>query len=189
MHAPKALAVALIVGIGAACAKESDTAMADSATATMTAAAAPALDDAAIVGIYDAANTWDISTGGLAATKGSTQAVKDLGAMLERDHKAVQQQGRDLAAKLGVTPTPVAADFALKMNYEAAKANLDTLSGPAFDRAFLEYEVAYHQNVIDAINGTLLPAIQNAELKALVETVAPAFEAHRAAAANLLSTM
>ena len=36
---------------------------------------------------------------------------------------------------------------------------------------------------------TFLPAIKNAELKAFVEKVAPAFEAHRVAAANLLAKL
>jgi putative membrane protein len=63
-----------------------------------------ALDDPTIVAIFDAANTSDIETGELGAKKGSTQAIRDFGAMLARDHKTVRQQGRDLAKKLGVTP-------------------------------------------------------------------------------------
>ena len=55
---------------------------------------------------------------------------------------------------------------------------LQGLSGPAFDKAFLEHEVAYHKAVVDAVTTTLLPAIKNAELKAFVEKVAPAFVAH-----------
>ena len=58
--------------------------------------------------------------------------------------------------------------------------------GAEFDKAFLQHEVAYHDAVIAAINGTLLPAIQNAELKKLVQVVAPAFVAHRDAAKNML---
>ena len=71
--------------------------------------AAPAIDDAAIVGIFDIANTWDIATGTLASTKAASKEVKDFGTMLARDHKVVQDSGRALAAKLKVTPTPVAA--------------------------------------------------------------------------------
>ena len=145
-----------------------------------------ALDDAAIVGIFDAANTWDIATGSLAAGKASRKDVKDFGAMLARDHKEVQKQGRDLAARLSVKPTPVAADFALRKDYDETMKKLGALSGGEFDKAFLAHEVAYHQAVIDAVKGSFLPAIRNAELKAFVEKVAPAFEAHRAAADNLL---
>ena len=149
-------------------------------------ATAPALDDAAIVGIFDIANTWDIETGNLAASKATRKDVKDFGAMLARDHKTVQDSGRALAGKLKVTPTPVAADFPLKVAHDAAMKKLQGLSGPAFDKAFLEHEVAYHKAVIDAVNKTLLPALKSAEVKALVLKVAPAFAAHQLAAEQLL---
>lgn len=149
-----------------------------------TPAAAPALDDPTIVAIFDGANTADLETGELAAKKGSTKAVRDFGAMLAHDHKAVRQLGRDLAAKLHVTPTPPDDDASAKAHADAM-ATLRAKAGVEFDKAFLEHEVAFHQSVIDAVGSTLLPAIQNAELKALVEKVAPNFEAHRAAAAQL----
>jgi putative membrane protein len=135
------------------------------------------LNDATIVAIFDAANTADIETGGVAEKRGSTKEVRDFGAMLARDHKMVRQQGRDLAAKLGVTPTPPKDDRGAK-DHAAAMARLRSLEGAEFDRVFLRHEVDFHRAVIDAINGTLLPAIQNEELKALVEKVAPAFHAH-----------
>jgi putative membrane protein len=148
--------------------------------------AKPRLDDAAIVGIFDAANTWDVATGSLAAGKATRKDVKELGTMLARDHKSVQKQGRELATRLGVTPTPVASDFALKKDYDDTMKKLAGLKGADFDRAFLEHEVAFHKAVIDAVTNTFLPAIKNAELKAFVEKVAPAFAAHMAAADNLL---
>jgi putative membrane protein len=148
--------------------------------------APPALDDAAIVGIFDIANTWDIATGSLAATRAARSDVKEFGAMLARDHKTVQDSGRSLATKLKVTPTPVPADFPLKVAHEAAMKKLRGLSGPAFDKAFLEHEVAYHKAVIDAVNKTLMPAIKSVELKAFVTQVAPAFAAHQLAAETLL---
>src|SRR5438105_1928736 len=71
-------------------------------------ASAPAakLNDPTIVAIFDAANTWDVETGQLAAKKGTTKEIRDFGAMLVHDHTLVRQQGRDLAKKLSVTPTP-----------------------------------------------------------------------------------
>src|SRR5215212_1122471 len=189
---------ALVTTTTAACTAKSDREQTDSANAANAAApataepasaqtpapAAPALNDPTIVAIFDAANTADIETGSLAAEHGSTKEVRDFGAMLARDHKAVRQQGRDLAAKLGVTPTPPSDSGSAKAHAEAM-ATLRTKRGADFDRAFLDHEVKFHQDVINAVQSTLLPAIQNAELKDLVVKVAPAFEAHRAAAANL----
>jgi putative membrane protein len=162
------------------------------ALAALVAGALPAhaqaakLDDPTIVAIFDAANTWDIQTGQLAEKKGTTKAVKDYAAMLVRDHTNVRQQGRDLAAKLKVTPTPP-KDFALAKAHADAMKKLQGLSGKDFDKAFLQNEVDYHQAVIDAVTSTLLPSLQNADVKDLVTKVAPAFGAHRDAAKNLLA--
>lgn len=142
-------------------------------------------DDPTIVAIFDAANTADIETGQLAAQRGSSDKVRAFGTMLANDHTHVRQLGRDLAKKLGVTPTPP-KDRASADAHAAAMKKLRGLSGPAFDRAFLEHEVAFHAAVIDAVTTTLLPAIDNAELKALVEKVAPAFVAHQKAAEAML---
>jgi putative membrane protein len=143
-----------------------------------------ALDDPTIVAIFDAANTADIETGSLAAKRAQSKAVRDYGAMIAHDHDAVRQLGRDLAKKLGVTPTPPADDASAKAHSQAM-TTLRAKHGADFDIAFLQHEVAFHQAVIDAVQTTLLPAIQNAELKALVVKVAPAFQAHMLAAQRL----
>jgi putative membrane protein len=149
------------------------------------AAQAASLDDPTVIAIFDAANSWDMETGAIARRKGSTKEVRDFGAMLVRDHQVVRQQGRDLVKKLGVRPTPP-ADFAMAKDHAAALRTLRARSGRAFDRAFLQHEVAYHKAVIDAVNGTLLPALENEEARALVTKVAPAFQAHMLAAQALL---
>ena len=150
-------------------------------------AAALKLDDPHIVAIFDNANTWDIETGGLGAKKGTTKEIRDFGAQLERDHTNVRQQGRDLAKKLGVKVPALPKDFQMKKDHDAAMKNLDGLSGKAFDKAFLQHEVDYHKAVIEAVNTTLMPALQNQEVKDLVTKVAPAFKAHQDMAQNLLN--
>src|SRR5579862_858144 len=74
--------------------------------------AAAKLDDPTIVAIFDAANTWDMESSGLAVKKSHQTDVVNLAKMFVHDHSAVRQQGRDLAKKLGVTPTPP-ADFGM----------------------------------------------------------------------------
>ncbi|HKW46547.1 MAG TPA: DUF4142 domain-containing protein [Gemmatimonadaceae bacterium] len=162
-----------------------------STTHSLRAAPAPkaaALDDATIVAIFDAANTWDIETGALAEKKGTTKDVREFGAMLVHDHTMVRQQGRDLAKKLGVQPTPP-KDFAMAKDHEAAMKTLRAASGAEFDRAFLQHEVAFHKAVIDAVSTTLLPSTKNPELKDLETKVAPAFQAHMTAAQQKLDAL
>ena len=103
------------------------------AITSATAGARPdSLDDPTIVAIFDAANTWDVETGDLAAVRGKSADVREFGKMLSRDHKAVRQQGRDLAQKLGVTPTPP-KDFGMAKDHAAAIASLKKLEGADFD--------------------------------------------------------
>jgi len=157
---------------------------------SLRAAPAPtfALDDATIVAIFDAANTWDIETGALAEKKGTTKDIRDFGAMLVHDHTMVRQQGRDLAKKLGVHPTPP-KDFAMAKDHEAAMKTLREAKGAEFDRAFLQHEVAFHKAVIDAVTRSLLPSTKNQELKGVETRVAPAFQAHMTAAQQKLDAL
>ncbi len=68
-------------------------------------------------------------------------------------------------------------------------AKLPKSAGKEFDKAFLQNEIDYHTAVIDAVTKTLLPAIKNAEMKAFVTKVAPAFQAHLDQAKAMLAKM
>jgi putative membrane protein len=182
LHALATLSLAL--GVSALTASCNSLAAQEHIRPTAAESPAPALDDATIVAIFDNANTADIETGKLAAERGHSNEVRQFGAMLARDHDMVRQQGRDLAKKLGVTPTPPAGDKSAQ-DQAAVIRRLSALKGAEFDRAFLQREVQFHKDVIAAIKTTLLPAIKNEELKALVVQVAPAFEAHLQMAENL----
>jgi putative membrane protein len=156
------------------------------AQGTAAASAKPAIDDPTIVAIFDAANTWDIEAAQVALKKSHSKDVRSFAQMMAHDHRAVRQMGRDLAKKLKVTPTPPGKDFALYQAHLAAMKTLRaTKRGAAFDKAYIDNEVAFHQAVIDAMTTTLLPATQNAELKQLETTVAPNFQAHLLAAKKL----
>jgi putative membrane protein len=144
------------------------------------------LTEAGVVAIFDLANTADIETGTLGEQRGTTKEIREYGQMLRQVHVAVRQQGRDLAKKLGVTPVMPEGSTMAK-DHAAVVARLSSLKGAEFDRAFLQHEQAFHAAVLAAVKSTLLPAIENKELKDFVTSLAPAFEAHRLAAENLLS--
>ena len=150
--------------------------------------AGTSLDDPTIVAIFDAANGYEIEASQLALKQSHTKAVRDLAQQFMHDHEAVRQQGRELAKKLGVKPTPPKAN-PLAADHAKAMKDLKGKSGSAFDKAYAAEEVRYHQQVIDAINTTLLPAISNAELKAFVQKIGPAFQGHLEAAKHLESEL
>src|SRR3954462_5113711 len=139
------------------------------------AAFAQAPNDAQIAHIVVTANQVDIDAGKLAESKGSTADVKAFGKQMVNDHGGVNKQAKDLAGKLHVTPEDNPTSQSLKSGGDKNVAHLKSLKGAAFDKAYVDNEVAYHQAVLDAIDKTLIPSAQNAELKALITKVRPAF--------------
>ena len=143
-----------------------------------TAAWAQAPNDAQIAAIVVTANQVDIEAGKLAQSKATNPEVKAYGAMMVTDHTGVNKQAVDLATKLGVKPEDNPTAQSLKSGGAENIKNLQSLSGAAFDKAYIDHEVEYHQAVLDALDKTLIPSAQNAELKALLVKVRPAFMAH-----------
>jgi putative membrane protein len=105
------------------------------------------------------------------------------------DHTGVNKAATDLAGKLKVTPQDNPTSQSLKSGGDKNIAHLKTLKGTAFDKAYIDHEVAYHQQVIDALDNTLIPGATNAELKALLIKVRPAFVAHLEHAKLLQSSL
>jgi len=135
-------------------------------------------NDAQIAAIVVTANQVDIDAGKLAESKGKHKDVRAFGKMMVTDHTGVNKSAKELVAKLHVKPEDNPTAESLKKGGQENVAHLKTLKGDAFDKAYIEHEVAYHQQVIDAMDKTLIPSAQNAELKALLVKVRPAFVAH-----------
>jgi len=134
--------------------------------------------DPQIAGIVVTANQIDVEAGKLAKSKSKNKEVKDFAQQMITDHTAVNKQAAALAKKLGVKPEPSDTSKSLKQGAQQNVAKLKTLKGGAFDKAYIEHEVAYHQQVLDAIDKVLIPDAQNQELKDLITKVRPAIAAH-----------
>ena len=134
--------------------------------------------DPQIAHIVVTANQIDIDAGKLAKAHSKNKEVQQFAQQMITDHTAVNKQAGALAKKLGVKPEDNDTSKALKKGAADNVANLKKLKGAEFDKAYVEHEVAYHQQVLDAIDKVLVPSAQNAELKGLIEKVRPAIATH-----------
>lgn len=134
--------------------------------------------DPQIAAIVVAANQVDIDAGKLAERKAHTADVKAFAERMVTDHTGVNQAAVGLAEKLHLTPESNPTSESLKQGGEQNLATLRNLSGKAFDKAYIDHEVAYHQSVLDAMDKVLIPSAQNLQLKALLVKVRPAFVDH-----------
>ena len=145
--------------------------------------------DPQIAHIAYTAGQLDIAAAGQALKKSKNQEVIDFANLMARDHAAVNDQALALVKKLGVTPEDNPTSQTLSKQAADKLAELEALEGAAFDAAYVANEVAYHQTVNGALKSTLIPAAQNAELKALLETGLTLFTEHQQHAEHLAATV
>ena len=105
------------------------------------------------------------------------------------DHSGVNKSATELVHELHVNPESNATSRSLQQGGEKNIVALKKLKDGAFDRAYIDHEIAYHQSVIEALDKTLIPSAQNAELKALLVKVRPAFVAHLEHAKQLQASL
>lgn len=134
--------------------------------------------DPQIVGVVVAANQIDIDYARLALQKSKNKEVREFAQQMATDHSALQKAVGNLGAKLNVTPAESDTSKALKAQAQQTTDRLTGLQGSAFDKAYVDNEVAYHKAVIQAVSTVLIPNAQNAELKKALQGAAPLFQGH-----------
>jgi len=151
--------------------------------------AAAALTDPQIAHVAVTANAVDVEVAKLATAETKNPTVRGFAQTMITDHTAVIGQATNLAKKLGVTPADNAVSQSLWSGAKEAEAGLGKVKGAAFDRAYMDREVAYHEAVLQALDGTLIPGASNAELKSLLQAVRPAIAAHLAHAKTIRAAL
>jgi putative membrane protein len=134
--------------------------------------------DPQIAHIAYTAGQLDIEAAKQALQKSKNKEVRAFAQDMERDHKAVNDKALALVKKLKVTPEDNDTSKALVKQAKEKRAELAKLSGAAFDKAYIENEVAYHKTVNGALQNTLIPSASNSELKDLLTTGLKIFQGH-----------
>ena len=148
--------------------------------------AADSLSDVEIAHAAYSADDLDIAYAKLALEKSKTPAIREFAELMVKDHTAANQAALELVKKLGVTPKDNAFSQALIKNGEAKKAELRGLSGAAFDKAYAQNELAYHQVVVKTVAEQWIPTIQNAEFKKFMTGSNEIFKVHQAHAQHMV---
>ena len=139
---------------------------------------APKLTDPEIAHVGVTANQIDVNYGKLALEKSKNKDIRHFAETMIKDHEGVIKQATELAAKLGVTPADNAMSKSLKQGEVAEMKKLRALNGVAFEKAYIDNEVAYHKAVINAVKTVLIPQTQNADLKNLFISISPVLDSH-----------
>ena len=143
--------------------------------------------DPQIAHIAYTAGVIDIEAAKQAIAKSKNKDVVAFAQDMVRDHEEVNKQALALVKKLNVTPEDNATSQALTKAAADTHEKLAGLDGAAFDKTYVDNEVAYHKQVNGALETLLIPSASNGELKSLLETGLKIFEGHQQHAEHVAS--
>jgi putative membrane protein len=138
------------------------------------------LTDPEIASVAVTANQIDIDYAKIAEKKSQNADVIKFAQTMAKDHQSVIDQAVALVTKLGVTPKTNATTKSFLAGAAKTKAMLNSKKGNAFNKAYIDNEVAYHKAAINEVETVLIPDATNPELKSLLQSAVPLFKAHLA---------
>ena len=140
--------------------------------------AAYSLSDVEIAHAAYTADELDIAYAQIALERSQTPAIREFARLMIKDHTAANDAALALLKRLGVAPKDNPFSQTLARNGEAKKTELRGLSGAAFDRAYAQNELGYHQVVVKTVAEQWIPSIQNAEFKKFMTDANEIFKVH-----------
>lgn len=158
--------------------------------ATNASAMSPAdLNDLEIAHVAYTADLIDIRYAHLALAISKNPAIHKFARTMIRDHSAVNEKALALVTKLKVAPQDNFLSRQLNVQADMLVAEMSQLGGAAFDVRYAGNELGYHRAVNSLVEGTFIPNIQNAEVKALFEEALAIFKAHEAHAGMMVASL
>ena len=147
------------------------------------------LNDLEIAHVAYTADNIDIRYAHLALAISSNPEIHNFANTMIRDHTAVNEQALALLDKLGASAQDNFLSQSLEQGAEQIINELSQLRGAEFDKRYAENELAYHQSVNELVEGTFIPNIDNAEVKALFEQGLTIFKSHETHAEQMVSQL
>ena len=124
------------------------------------------------------ADTIDIRYAYLALALSTNPDIHEFANTMIRDHTAVNEAALGLLDKLGASAQDNVVSQTLNANAEEIIDGFVKLRGAEFDAAYAANELAYHQAVNDLVENTMIPNIDNDEVRALFKQGLEIFKAH-----------
>ena len=181
---------ASVVLVSATACKSSDSgAPPQSATVETTAAGTSGATGGDGFGILRAIHMVEVDHGNLAQKKASDPRVKAFAEKVVADHKQRMAKDDQLMSGLGIQARDTQASAQIKSAAAQQTDRLDSLSGAAFDDAYLDEQITYYRMVIDTFDRDLIPNAQDPEIKRVLQEARVRANGHLQEAQDLRSSI
>ncbi len=166
---------------------------ADCSTYTMTSSstlAGPVVSDSDIGSIMLTANQGEIDQGNAALARASSADVRSFAQMMVDDHTNALNDTNNLLSRRGITPSATNdLSATLKSGSQQTISALNTYSGTAFDRQYIDSQVNLHQWLLSELDGSLIPSAHDRRLHDLLQAQRTTVAMHLDRARQLQQTL
>lgn len=128
--------------------------------------------DSVLIAEVNASNELELRLARLAQSKASADVVKRFAQKLQTDHNSMQKEWADVSARSGTRVT-----VASNPRLQGQVSQLERLSGPGFDRAYMTAMVENHRELLNKFQTSRRTA-QSSEVKQLVARGLPSVQEH-----------
>jgi putative membrane protein len=149
--------------------------------------AATPMSDAEVLGLLGTANDGEINMAQVAVSKAQNTDVKAFAARMVADHTANNVKLKAVEVKSSIARVESDQSKELKKNMDQMVDTLKKTPDASFDKTYIDGQVAGHQQLLMALDQTLIPNAQNADVKAYLQDTRTAVEEHLKAAQDLQS--
>ena len=136
------------------------------------------LSNAEVASVTVLANQLHIEYSTIAQQKTKNVDILKFAKKIAEDHKIIRDHVVAVVHKIKVAPKDNAVSKKLWEKSVQTKIMLRSKSGNAFNNAYIDNEVAYHKTVINTLENTLIPNVENQELQSLLQNIVPTLKAH-----------
>jgi len=142
------------------------------------------LTDSNVISVLDSLGDGEMEAAQLARHKAASPEVKAFAARVLNEHRALDEVDGRLSQALGLEPQPSLLTSQFREAHEAAMLALRGTSGPAFDRAYVQYEISRHVRAFNFVEAAAKTET-TPELKQQLVRLGPDLLSHISAARAL----
>jgi putative membrane protein len=148
-----------------------------------------ATSESDIASIVMAANEGEVEQGRAASTRATSEEVRSFAQMMVTEHTNAMNAGRDTFNRAGINASENNISTTLRSNSAQTVTNLATYQGAAFDRMYVETQVALHDWLLRSLDTALIPSARTPEVRTLLQTQRASVAMHLEHARTLLNRL
>ncbi|HJT22540.1 MAG TPA: DUF4142 domain-containing protein [Nitrospira sp.] len=114
----------------------------------------PTLSSANVLSILNTIDRSEIEAGELAKQKAASKEVQSFASRMVSDHTMMMQETFRLSRRINVQPEPPQLAAALQKTHQTAMDELRGKTGRDFDKAYIDYQIAMHEQAIRLVHDT-----------------------------------